>query len=235
MTTTLITTDHSADPSATTETVALSGATIDPTGSTGATRRMLAAGAVAGPLLAAVWIAQGLVRDGYDFTRHPMSLLALGGGGWVQIANFVVCGALVIAGAAGMRRIMTGSPGGTWAPRMAGLVGIGLIAAGVFRCDPGSGFPAGAPEGMPDLTVTGMLHGLALTVNLSGFVAGALVLRRHFGRRGDQTWARVCVAVIPTVFVLFGVPHEPSFPTRLVVLTLVILGFLNVSARRSAR
>jgi hypothetical protein len=40
--------------------------------------------------------------------------------------------------------------------------------------------------------------------------------------------------VIPAVFALFGLPHEPSFPTRLVVLTLVILGFLNLSARRAA-
>ena len=39
--------------------------------------------------LGLTWLAQGLVRDGYDFTRHPMSLLALGEGGWVQIANFV--------------------------------------------------------------------------------------------------------------------------------------------------
>jgi hypothetical protein len=42
------------------------------------------------------------------------------------------------------------------------------------------------------------------------------------------------IAVIPAVFALFGLPNEPSFPTRLVVLTLVILGFLNLSARRAA-
>lgn len=233
MSTTLTPTDHRAEPRDTNPT-GRSGATIDRSSFTPGTRRLLAAGAVAGPLLAAVWIVQGLVREGYDFTRHPMSLLALGGGGWVQIANFVVSGLLVIAGALGMRRIIGGSPGGTWAPRMAGLVGIGLIAAGVFVVDPGSGFPAGAPEGMPELTVAGVLHGLALTVNLAGFVAGALVLRRHFAQRGDRSWARVCIAVIPTVFALFGLPHEPSFPTRLVVLTLVILGFLNLSARRAA-
>ena len=45
------------------------------------TDRLLAAGIAAGPMLGLTWLAQGLVRDGYDFTRHPMSLLALGEGG----------------------------------------------------------------------------------------------------------------------------------------------------------
>ena len=48
------------------------------------TDRLLTAGVVAGPVLGLTWLAQGLVREGYDFTRHPMSLLALGEGGWLK-------------------------------------------------------------------------------------------------------------------------------------------------------
>lgn len=53
------------------------------------TRLLLHAGVAAGPTLVVIWLAQGLLRNGYDFTRHPMSLLALGDDGWIQIANFV--------------------------------------------------------------------------------------------------------------------------------------------------
>ena len=56
-------------------------------------------------MLGLTWLAQGLVRDGYDFTRHPMSLLALGEGGWVQIASFCATGGLMLACAAGLRRV----------------------------------------------------------------------------------------------------------------------------------
>ncbi len=75
------------------------------------TDRLLTAGIVAGPVLGLTWLAQGLVRDGYDFTRHPMSLLALGEGGWVQIASFCVTGGLMLACAAGLRRVLAGRTG----------------------------------------------------------------------------------------------------------------------------
>ena len=75
------------------------------------------------PVLGLTWLAQGLVRDGYDFTRHPMSLLALGEGGWVQIASFVATGGLMLACSAGLRRVLTGGrvPAGLpdWSPRSA--------------------------------------------------------------------------------------------------------------------
>ena len=44
------------------------------------------------------------VREGFDLTRHPLSLLALGEGGWVQVATFVVSGAMVLAASAGLAR-----------------------------------------------------------------------------------------------------------------------------------
>ena len=53
------------------------------------TRILLIAGAVAGPIFAAVATAQVLLRDGFDLRRHPLSQLATGGPGFVQIANFM--------------------------------------------------------------------------------------------------------------------------------------------------
>jgi hypothetical protein len=77
------------------------------------TRSLLGAGMLAGPLYLIVGYAQALTRAGFDFRRHPLSILSNGELGWIQVANFLVSGALVIAGAVGVRRALTGSRGGT--------------------------------------------------------------------------------------------------------------------------
>ncbi len=61
---------------------------------------------VAGPSDLTVGVLQGLVRDGFDFARHPLSVLANGPGGWIETANFVITGALVVATAVGFRRVL---------------------------------------------------------------------------------------------------------------------------------
>jgi len=116
---------------------------------TNSTRRLLACGIVAGPLFLVVALVQALTRDGFDLSRHPISLLSLGELGWIQIANFIVTGGLYVACAAGMRRVLRHGRGATWGPRLVGALGVGLIMGGVFVTDPGAGFPPGAPAGAP--------------------------------------------------------------------------------------
>lgn len=122
-----------------------------------APRVLLAGGIVAGPLFLAAGLAQGLARDGFDFSRNALSQLSLGGLGWIQVTAFVVVGALVIADAIGLRQVLWGSPGGTWAPRLIGVFGASFLAAAVFTADPGAGFPAGAALGLLWLTVSTVL------------------------------------------------------------------------------
>jgi hypothetical protein len=71
---------------------------------------LLGCGLVAGPLFIAASLTQAFTRKGFDLARHPISLLSLGAPGWVQIANFVVCGTLYLLGAAGMRQALDQSP-----------------------------------------------------------------------------------------------------------------------------
>src|SRR6476659_3974397 len=111
------------------------------------TKALLGYGAIAGPTYLLVGSAQALTRSGFDPTRHEWSLLANGRLGWIQIANLVLCGAMTIAFAVGLRRALTPGRGASWAPRLIGLYGAGLVAAGVFRADPRLGFPAGTPDG----------------------------------------------------------------------------------------
>ncbi|MFJ9946912.1 DUF998 domain-containing protein [Kitasatospora sp. NPDC091207] len=68
------------------------------------TKLLLACGTVAGPLFLTVGLVQGLTRDGFDFGRNALSQLSLGDLGLIQQAAFLLTGALLLAGAAGLRR-----------------------------------------------------------------------------------------------------------------------------------
>lgn len=96
------------------------------------TRRLLTCGAVAGPLFVGVTALEVLTREGFDLRRHGISLLSLGDRGWIQVANFVVAGALSIGFGFGVRRRLGR---GAAVPLIWGY-GAGLITTGVFLVDP---------------------------------------------------------------------------------------------------
>lgn len=151
------------------------------------TRTLLTCSVVAGPLWVVVSLAQAAAREGFDLTRHPLSALSNGSLGWLQITNFLVAGVLVIIGAAGLRRAMRGTVGGTWVPRLVRVNGIGMIAAGVFVMDPADGFPTGTPNGMPEaLTWHSYGHMVAGSVAFVALIAACYVLGRHFSRAGNR-------------------------------------------------
>lgn len=154
------------------------------------TRTLLACLTVAGPLWAAVSLVQAATREGFDLTRHPLSALSTGELGWLQIANFLVAGGLTVAGAVGLRRVMAGTPGGRWAPRLVAVYGLGMLAAGLLVMDPVDGFPVGTPAGVPAAmswhSIGHMVAGSAAFVCL---IAACYVLGRHFGRAENRRLA----------------------------------------------
>jgi len=85
------------------------------------TPTLLTCGVAAGPVYVVTALIQGLTRPGFDLMHNDVSLLSNGELEWIQIANFIVTGLLVIAGAAGMRRVLKGSRAGTWGPILIGL------------------------------------------------------------------------------------------------------------------
>src|SRR5215510_13610204 len=122
------------------------------------TRALLTCAVVAGPLWWAVVLVQMLVRPGFDIRRHAISLLSLGDVGWIQVANFILAGALLVAGAFGMGRALDSGRARTWGSLLVGAFGLGLIGAGLFAPDPLNGFPAGTPDGPGHLSGHGALH-----------------------------------------------------------------------------
>ncbi|WP_327168446.1 DUF998 domain-containing protein [Streptomyces subrutilus] len=164
-------------------------------------RGLLAGGLVAGPLFLGAGVAQGLSRDGFDFTRNAISQLALGGPGWIQVVSFLLTGASVLAGAVGMHRVLGGGPGGTWGPRLVGVFGASFLVAAVFRADAGAGFPVGAPDAAR-LSAHGAVHMVAGMVGYLAFCAASVVLARAFTARGQR--GRAVASRIVPVGVLAG-------------------------------
>lgn len=201
----------------------------------GRTTQLLACGILAGPLFLAVIAIQAVTRNGYDLSHHPISLLSLGDLGWIQIANFVVTGALYLACAVGVRRVLHPGPSGTWGPVLLGALGVGMIMAGVFVTDAGAGFPPGAPTGAPPvMTWHGMLHSvgamLAFAMNL-----GCLVFARRFAARRRWGWVAVCIGTTAAVLAVLAWPDMDSLSVRLVLGSALQSAFVAVLAAHLLR
>jgi Protein of unknown function (DUF998) len=181
-------------------TPALPDATIDPrdqvTGTvSSATRRLLSCLAAAGPLFVVVAVIQILFRPGFDLTRQALSLLTLGSWGWVQSANFILTGLLLIVGAVGMRRVLRGESGGRWAPVLLTVCGVGLIGGGLFHPDPSNGFPPGTPAGASAVSSWhGVLHMVCGSTAFLALIVLCFVLAHASTRAGHRRWA-ICSRV----------------------------------------
>ncbi|MEU3190634.1 DUF998 domain-containing protein [Streptomyces sp. NPDC006992] len=146
--------------------------------------RLLAAGAFAGPVFAASAVLQMLTRPGFDITRHPISQLATGGLGWIQITTFVLAGLGGLALAAGIGRTLHDGVGRRALPVCVGVFGAGLIAAGVFTMDPENGFPLGTPDRpVARMSWHSIAHSASAAVAFTALAVAAVVLAVRCVRR----------------------------------------------------
>ncbi len=168
------------------------------------TRSMLGWGVVAGVFYLVFGLVLALTRPGFDLSRDALSLLLLGGLGWLQLVNLVLAGLMTMVAAIGLAR----TPG--W-PRVSavlvGVYGACLVLSALFPPDATGSFPPGVAGGV--FTVAGTLH---LAFGGLGFVClgvAALVAGSWFGRRaavagtspGAALWSRVAGIVMIAAFV----------------------------------
>jgi Protein of unknown function (DUF998) len=172
------------------------------------TRYLLACG-LAPALFVTVVLVEGATRPGYDPVHHFASELSLGSGGWVQVTNFLVAGALLLGFAAGMRRSMESGRGSVAAPILTGVFGVTLIVAGIFPIDPKPGYPPGATGTTEAITVSGTIHDLNGLLSFTALTATVLVFAAWFADQpGRRCWMWGCMAigvVVPVTFVFTGV------------------------------
>ncbi|MFC3503118.1 DUF998 domain-containing protein [Micromonospora krabiensis] len=163
-----------------------------PARAVGRSRRLLVGGVLAGPIFVGSALVQGLTRDGFDFRRHPVSVLSTGDLGWIQIATFLATGLLTIGGAGALRR--TEPVGAVRLSRLLTLYGVGLVGAGLFSADPVDGFPAGTPRGAGQISWHGGLHFVAAAVGFVALIMATVLVARRAVRAGDRAWATLSLA-----------------------------------------
>jgi hypothetical protein len=158
------------------------------------TRALLRCGLAAGPVFAATTAVEGALRPDYRALRHPVSSLALGTRGWVQVANFTVSGMLCAAFAAGLRRAATPAdpPAG---PLLFGAAAGGLLLCGLFPADPVNGYPPGTPLTPDPVTPAGLAHLVASSAIMVGVPATTALYARSALRAADRRWAGLSAAV----------------------------------------
>ncbi len=184
---------------------------------------LLCCGAVAGPWFLVVVALQEATRTGFDPGRHPLSLLSLGGLGWLQVTNFVVTGLLNLAFAAGLRRRRMRAG----ALPLAGH-GFGLIVAGVFVRDPGNGYPPGIPAPVA-ASWHHVLHGAGAVLAFGSLIGACAVFARRFAVRGNRGWAGYCGGTGVALAALLAATRAPALESPALHLA-AVAGWLWASA-----
>ncbi len=156
-------------------------------------RRLLTGGILAGQLYLIVGLIQAFTRPGFDITRHPLSMLSNGDLGWVQVANFVVSGLLVMGAAVGIRQVLGVGRGRTWGPILVGIYGLSLIGAAIFKADPALGFPEGTPMDQNIVTTSGILHFVSGGIGFLALIIACFIFARRFAAQGQRGWVTFSV------------------------------------------
>ncbi|MGB4847399.1 MAG: DUF998 domain-containing protein, partial [Saprospiraceae bacterium] len=74
-------------------------------------KALLLFGLVACPLFMVTVLIEGAVRPGYNSFLFPLSSLSIGVTGWIQIANFIITGILIIIFSIGLSRVFNSVKG----------------------------------------------------------------------------------------------------------------------------
>jgi hypothetical protein len=153
------------------------------------TRLLLWAGTIGPLFFVIVLLIEGATRPGYDAWHSFGSSLSLGSQGWMQIANFLICGVLMIGFACGFRQALHTGKGAVWGPILLGLFGLEMILAGIFVTDPGLGYPPGVAS-LAHPTTHGVIHALSgLAIFMSLAIATFVMIRRFVGDPAWRGWA----------------------------------------------
>ncbi len=161
------------------------------------TRSLLGWGILAGPFYLLLGLAEALTRDGFDLSRHPLSVLMLGDWGWVQRLNLLLSALMTLAAAVGLMRAMGKRVAGV----LVGAYAVCLALSGVFAPDPMAGFPPGAPMGQ--VSLGGLLH---MAFGAAGFcllVAACFNAASWYSHRGETAFSTLSRIAGGTVIVGF--------------------------------
>ncbi|MDE3725109.1 DUF998 domain-containing protein [Nocardiopsis sp. N85] len=168
------------------------------------TRSLLGYGVLVGPFYLVVGLVHALLREGFDVTRHPLSLLTLGGTGWIQITNLVLSGLMVCVAALGVRRALGTARGARATALLLTVYGVCVLLSGVFVPDPMAGFPVGAtaPETPGVSGIAHLVMGAVGFLALAGAAVAGAVWARATERRGPAIGSIAAAVLIAGGFIV---------------------------------
>lgn len=152
------------------------------------TRSLLGYGVAAGVFYLGVGLVLALTRDGFDLSRHALSLLMLGDYGWLQRGNLLLTGLMTVAAAVGFARALAPRREARRAGVLLSVFGVSLVMSGIFPPDAMEGFP---PEATidDDPSLTGILHLAFGGIGFLALAAAAVSVGGWFASREEQRWA----------------------------------------------
>ena len=153
------------------------------------TKTLLWCGAIACPLFIIAVLIEGATRSDYNSFLFPLSSLSIGDFGWIQISNFIVTGILILVFSIGLRQVFNSATAKFRGSLLIGLVGIGLIGAGVFVTDPIFGYPTNEPLVLRQFTLQGHLHDAFSMLVFVCLPWACFVFRKRFLATGEHGWA----------------------------------------------
>ncbi|CAA9590074.1 MAG: hypothetical protein AVDCRST_MAG18-4870 [uncultured Thermomicrobiales bacterium] len=200
--------------------------------------KVLAACGVLAPLqFTLAWVVLGAARPDYDPRRQYVSELAAVGApdAGPMLAAFLALGLLTLAFAVGLRHALGGGATALIGSALIAVFGLGSLASGLFRCDPGCG------GGSPANTA----HTVSAHLGLGALILATLVLAVRFGR--DRRWAGlrayslltggVALAIFARGFAAFGgvgLGQRLFLATLFLWLAVVALRLLHLASQPEA-
>jgi len=171
------------------------------------------AGIVGPPLFVAVFLVLGTVKPGYDARARFVSEGSIGELGWIQIINFVVLGAALLAFAAGLWHSYGDEVSGRIGAGLMAAVGVGLIFSGLFVTDAGTKI----------VSRHGLVHLVAGLVVFGGLMLACLAFawRLH----AHSTFAAYSVATSVFIPIGFVVTNAAGRWTGLAQRVLIIVAW----------
>lgn len=160
------------------------------------------AGMVGPVLFVGIFLIEGWLRNGYDPLSMYVSALSLGPLGWIQIANFIVFGTLLLIFTSGVADEFKKGKASKAGPILLLISSIGFFFSGPFVMDPMSTLPG-------DMSVHGRIHGILGGIVFTLMPVICFVFLRRFSddpKWKSLKWPTLVFAVMITAAdVLFSV------------------------------
>lgn len=165
------------------------------------------AGLIAPALFVAVFTIEGWLRTGYEPLRMFVSALSLGPRGWIQIANFILLGLLLLVFTWGIASEFPTGKASRGGPILLTIIAVLFIIAGILVMD-----PSGTPSNQ--VTVHGTIHGLAGGIIFILMPICCFVFLRRFRTEADwrsmRWWTLVLGIIIAAAVILLTISSKVS-------------------------